>query len=67
MFDGKDSNLGIFVKRAFQGVGKSEKNREHAEAKYYNEKVTLAINLVVSFVDPRKNVDYDPRIQERYD
>ena len=67
LFDEKDSNRGIFVKRAFQDVGKPEKIREHAEAKYHNENVTLAQNFVMSFEDPRKNVDYDPKKQERYD
>ena len=61
MFDGKDSNRGIFVKRAFQDVGKPEKIRQHAKAKYHNEKVTLALNFVMS------NVNYDPKKQERYD
>ena len=41
--------------------------REHAEAKYHNENVTLALNFVMSLEDPRKNVDYDPKKQERYD
>ena len=61
LFDGKDSNRGIFVKRAFQDVGKPEKIRQHAKAKYHNEKVTLALNFVMS------NVNYDPEKQERYD
>ena len=61
LFDKKDSNRGIFVKRAFQDVCKSEKIREHAKAKYHNEKVTLALNFVLS------NVNYDPKKQERYD
>ena len=67
LFDKKDSNRGIFVKRAFQDVCKSEKIREHAKAKYHNENVTLAHNFVISFDDPRKNVDYDPKKQKRYD
>ena len=41
--------------------------REHAKAKYHNENVTLAQNFVMSFEDPRKNVDYDPKKQEKYD
>ena len=61
LFDEKDSNRGILVKRAFQDVGKPEKIREYAEAKYHNENVTLAHNFVMSFEDPRKNVDYDPK------
>ena len=65
--DGKDSNWGVFVKRAFEDVGKPEKIREHAEAKYHNENVTLAHKFMMSFEDPRKNVDYDPKKQERYD
>ena len=31
LFDGKDSNRGTFVKRAFQDVGKPEKIREHTK------------------------------------
>ena len=31
LFDEKDSNRGIFVKRAFQDVGKPERIGEHAE------------------------------------
>ena len=30
LFNEKDSNRGIFVKRAFQNIGKPEKIREHA-------------------------------------
>ena len=67
LFNEKDSNRGIFVKRAFQDVGKPEKIREHAEAKYHNENLTLANNFVMSFEDPKKNLDYDPKKQERYD
>ena len=67
MFDEKDSNRGLFVKKAFQDVGKPGKIREHTEAKYHNENVTLAHNFVMSFEDTRKNVDYDPKKQERYD
>ena len=67
LFDEKDSNREIFVKTAFQDGGKPEKIREHAEAKYHNENITLAHNLVMSLEDPRKNVDYDPKKQERYD
>ena len=67
LFDKKDSNRAIFVKRDYQDVGKPEKIREHAEAKYHNENVTLALNFVMSLEDPRKNVDYDPKKQERYD
>ena len=47
LFDEKDSNQGICVKRAFQDVCKPEKIREHAEAKHYNENVTLAHNFVM--------------------
>ena len=67
LFNEKDSNRGIFVKRAFQDVGKPEKIREHSEAKYHNENVTLANNFVMSFEDPKKNLDYDPKEQERFD
>ena len=67
MFDEKDSNRGLFVKKAFQDVGKPGKIREYTEAKYHNENVTLAHNFVMSFEDTRKNVDYDPKKQERYD
>ena len=67
LFDEKDSNRGIFVKRAFQDVGKPERIGEHAETKYHNESVTLAHNFVKSFEDPRKNVDYDLKKQKRYD
>ena len=31
LFDEKDSNQDIFVKRAFQNVGKPEKIREHTK------------------------------------
>ena len=61
-----DSNRGIFVKRAFQDVGKPEKIREHAEAKYHNENVTLAHNFAMSSEDPRKNVYYGLKNQGRY-
>ena len=61
------TNRGVFVKRAFQDVGKPGKIREHTEAKYCNENVTLAHDFVMSFKDLRKNVDYDPQKQERYD
>ena len=61
------TNLGVFVKRAFQDVGKPGKIREHTEAKYRNENVTLAHNFVMSFEDLRENADYDPKKQERYD
>ena len=61
------TNLGVFVKRAFQDVGKPGKIREHTEAKYRNENVTLAHNFVMSFEDLRENTDYDPKKQERYD
>ena len=67
LFKEKDSNRGTFVKRLFQDLGKPEKIREHAEAKYHNENVTLAHKFVMSFEDPRKNVDYNPKKQERYD
>ena len=67
LFDEKDSNRGIFAKRAFQDVGKPERIREHAQAKYHNETVTLTHNFVMPFEDPTKNVDYDPKKQERYD
>ena len=67
LFHEKDLNRGIFVKRAFQDVGKPEKISKHAKAKYHSENVTLAHNFVISFEEPRKNVDYDPKKQERYD
>ena len=67
LLDENDSNRGIFVKGAFQDVGKPEKIREHAEAKYQNKHVTLAHNFVMSFEDSRKNIEYDPKNQERYE
>ena len=67
LFNEKDANRAIFVKRAFQDVGKPEKIREHAEPKYHNENLTLGHSFVMSFEDPGKNVDYELKKQERYD
>ena len=66
-FHGKVSNRDIFVKGAFQDFGKPGTIREHAEAKYHNENVTLSHNFVMSLEDSRKNVEYEPKKQERYD
>ena len=60
-------NRGIFIKRPFEDVGKPEITWEHTEGKYHNENMTLAHNFVMSFENPRKNNDYDPENQERYD
>ena len=49
------------LKEPSQDVGKPEKIREHAEAKYRNENVTLAHNFVMLFEDPTKKVDHEPK------
>ena len=57
LFDKSEENRGIFVKRPFQDIKKSEKIWEHDESKYHNAAMKAAQEFIYLYENPDSNVD----------